>query len=62
MKTLKQRMKDDLKLRRLSPRTQLTYLVHVTRFARYFNKLPDKHGEKVDFGDALGILGTLLKC
>ncbi|OPX95483.1 MAG: Tyrosine recombinase XerD [Syntrophorhabdus sp. PtaU1.Bin002] len=46
MATLKQRMKDDLQLRGLSPRTQKTYIVQVTRFARYFNKLPDKLGEK----------------
>jgi site-specific recombinase XerD len=30
----------------LSPKTQQTYLFHVTRFARYFNRLPDKLGEK----------------
>lgn len=46
MKTLKQRMKEDLQLRRLSPKTQQTYLFHVTRFARHFMKLPDKLGEK----------------
>jgi integrase/recombinase XerD len=46
MKTLKQRMKEDMQLRRLSPRTQQAYLIQVTRFARYFNKLPDKLGEK----------------
>lgn len=46
MATLKQRMKDDLQLRGLSPRTQKTYILQVTRFARYFNKLPDKLGEK----------------
>jgi integrase/recombinase XerD len=46
MATLKQRMKEDLQLRGLSPRTQMTYLSHVTRFARYFKKLPDTLGEK----------------
>ncbi len=46
MKTLKQRMKDDLQLRGLSPRTQKMYLFHVTCFARHFMKLPDKMGEK----------------
>lgn len=46
MKTLKQRMKDDLQLRGLSPRTQATYLFQVTRFARHFMRLPDKLGEK----------------
>jgi len=46
MKTLKQRMKDDLQLRGLSPKTQQMYISHVTRFARHFMKLPDKLGEK----------------
>lgn len=46
MKTLKQRMREDLQLRGLSPRTQATYLFQVTRFARHFGKLPDKLGEK----------------
>jgi integrase/recombinase XerD len=45
-KTLKQRMTEDLQLRGLSPRTQKTYLSEVTRFARYFRRLPDKLGEK----------------
>jgi integrase/recombinase XerD len=46
MKTLKQRMTDDLQLRGLSPRTQKMYLGHVARFAKHFMKLPDKLGEK----------------
>jgi integrase/recombinase XerD len=46
MKTLKQRMKEDLQLRGLSPRTQETYLFQVTRFARYYKRLPDKLGQK----------------
>ena len=46
MKTLKQRMREDLQLRGLSERTQKTYLSEVTRFARHFRKLPDKLGEK----------------
>lgn len=45
MKTLKQRMREDLQLRGLSPRTQAAYLFQVTRFARHFMKLPDKLGE-----------------
>jgi integrase/recombinase XerD len=45
MKTLKQRMKEDLQLRGLSPRTQEAYLFQVTRFAQYYRKLPDKLGE-----------------
>ena len=46
MKTLKQRMREDLQLRGLSPKTQETYLFQVTRFARYFNRLPDRLGER----------------
>jgi integrase/recombinase XerD len=46
MKTLKQRTREDLQLRGLSPRTQKTYLFQVTRFAQYYKRLPDKLGEK----------------
>jgi len=46
MKTLKQRMKEDLQLRGLSLRTQESYLFQVTRFARYYRRLPDKLGQK----------------
>jgi len=45
-KTLKQRMREDMQLRGFSLRTQETYLMRVTHFARYFNKLPDKLGQK----------------
>ena len=45
-KTLKQRMREDLQLRGFSPHTQKEYLMRVTLFARYFEKLPDKLGEK----------------
>lgn len=45
MKTLKQRMREDLQLRGLSPRTQEVYLFQVTRLAQYYKKLPDKLGE-----------------
>ncbi len=45
MATLEQRMKDDLELRGLSPKTREAYLFRVTQFARYFNRLPDKLGE-----------------
>jgi len=45
-KTLKARMREDMQLRGFSPRTQETYLMRVTHFARYFNKLPDKLGKK----------------
>jgi integrase/recombinase XerD len=46
MKTLKQRMDEDMQLRGLNPKTQEMYISHVTRFARHFMKLPDKLGEK----------------
>lgn len=46
MKTLKQRMKEDLQLRGLSLRTQESYLFQVTRFARHYGRLPDKLGQK----------------
>ena len=45
-KTLKQRMREDMQLRGLSPHTQKEYLIRVTLFARYFRKLPDKLGEE----------------
>jgi len=45
MATLEQRMRDDLELRGLSPKTHEAYLFRVTQFARYFNQLPDKLGE-----------------
>jgi integrase/recombinase XerD len=45
-KTLKQRMREDLQLKGFSLHTQKQYLMRVTHFARYFNKLPDKLGEK----------------
>lgn len=46
MKTLKQRMREDLQLRGLSPKTQQTYLLRVTQFARHFMRLPDRLGER----------------
>jgi hypothetical protein len=39
-------MREDMQLRGFSLRTQETYLMRVTHFARYFNKLPDKLGQK----------------
>ena len=45
-KTLKQRMREDMQLRGLSPITQEAYITRVTLFAQYFKKLPDKLGEK----------------
>ncbi len=43
--TLKQRMRNALQLRGLSPGTQEAYPFRVTQFARYFNRLIDKLGE-----------------
>lgn len=45
-KTLKQRMREDLQLRGLAPRTQEMYLFRVTQFARFCNKKADKVGEE----------------
>jgi len=45
-KTLKQRMREDLQLRGLAPKTQEMYLFRVTQFARFCNKKPDKVGEE----------------
>ena len=38
---LRQRMIDDMTLRKLSPRTQAGYLRAVVRFARFFGQSPD---------------------
>lgn len=42
MKTtiLRQRMTEDMQVRNLSPRTQASYILQVSQFARYFNKSP----------------------
>jgi integrase/recombinase XerD len=45
-KTLKQRMREDMELRSLSPMTQKAYLFQVGKFAQYFKKLPDRIGQK----------------
>ena len=39
MTPLRQRMLEDMKVRRLSPFTQRTYVETVARFARYFDAL-----------------------
>ena len=44
MTSLRQRMLEDMRVRRLSPFTQRTYVETVARFARYFNRSPDQLG------------------
>ena len=41
---LRQRMIEDMAIRRLSPRTQLQYVRAVARFARHFGRSPDTLG------------------
>ena len=41
---LRRRMIDDMMLRNLSPATQRSYLHAVTKFSRYFGRLPDRLG------------------
>jgi hypothetical protein len=40
MTPLRQRCLQDLHVRNYSPRTQQTYLEHIIRFARYFDRSP----------------------
>jgi len=42
MSTLRQRMRDDMRIRNLAPNTQKQYLISVAAFAKYFGKSPDK--------------------
>ncbi len=42
MTALRQRMMEDLRLRRLAETTQRSYLHYVTEYARYFRKSPDQ--------------------
>ena len=44
MTSLRQRMLEDMQVRRLSPFTQRTYVETVARFARYFDRPPDRLG------------------
>ena len=44
MTALRSRMRDDLRIRNLSPRTQKCYLWHVERFAKHFNRSPEELG------------------
>ena len=44
MTSLRQRMLEDMRLRRLSPFTQRTYIETVARFARYFDRSPERLG------------------
>jgi site-specific recombinase XerD len=38
---LRQRMTEDMQVRNLSPQTQSSYIMHVSLFARHFNKSPE---------------------
>ena len=38
---LRQRMIEDMRMRKLSPKTQATYIRNVRQFARYLNRSPD---------------------
>jgi integrase len=44
MKPLRRRMVEDMKVRNLSPVTQRCYVHAVAKFARYFNRSPDRLG------------------
>jgi site-specific recombinase XerD len=44
MTALRQRMVEDMQLRNLSSETQVSYLGHVARFARYFHRSPEQLG------------------
>ncbi|MBC8164503.1 MAG: site-specific integrase [Bryobacteraceae bacterium] len=44
MTALRERMIEDMRVRNLAPLTQTTYVEHVLRFARYFNKSPEALG------------------
>jgi len=41
MKSLRQRMIEDMQVRNLSPLTQTSYVQQVSLFARYFGKSPE---------------------
>jgi integrase/recombinase XerD len=44
MSALRQRMREDMAIRNLSPGTQELYIYHVAAFARHFGKSPDQLG------------------
>jgi integrase/recombinase XerD len=44
MTSLRQRMVEDMQIRNLSRQTQVSYLGHVARFARYFRRSPELLG------------------
>jgi integrase/recombinase XerD len=44
MTPLRRRMIEDMRIRNLAPRTQVTYVEHVDRFARHFRKSPERLG------------------
>jgi integrase/recombinase XerD len=44
MTPLRQRMTEDMQVRNLSPRTQESYLLHVSLFARHFDTSPELLG------------------
>ena len=44
MTSLRQRMVEDMQIRNLSPETQVSYVGHVARFARYFHRSPEQLG------------------
>jgi len=43
---LRERMKEDLRLRNYSPRSEEAYIYHVSRFAKHYGKSPEILGEK----------------
>ena len=44
MTPLRQRMTEDMQVRNLSPRTQATYILQVSLFARHFHRSPEALG------------------
>lgn len=46
MTPLRQRMLDDMKVRNLSPKTQVAYIAQVAKFAKHFGKSPEQLGRE----------------